>query len=161
VHEDMPRPDRRDFPLFRAVETRWADTDLYGHVNNVAYYAWFDTVVNAVLIDRGVLDLAGDGPIFLVAETRCRYFAPISFPEILDVGLGIERLGNRSVAYRLGVFGAGEPAARAVGRFVHVCVDRTARTPVPIPHAARARLAPAVLELREPGDGGDRSGSAT
>lgn len=131
--------------MFRTVTTRWSDNDAYGHVNNVVFYSWFDTVVNATLIELGLLDIDGSGPIFLVAETRCRYFASLSFPDSVAVGIAVDRLGRSSVTYRLGVFGTDGSMAAAAGRFVHVCVDRETRRSTPIPAAVRERLARELL----------------
>ena len=92
---------------FMTIATRWADNDAYGHVNNTVYYQWFDTAVNQWLVEQGLLDIADGDPIGLVVETGCSYFAPLSFPGDVDVGIAIERLGSSSVTYRIGVFGAG------------------------------------------------------
>ncbi len=135
---DLIRLPRQAFPAFRRIPTRWADNDIYGHVNNVVYYAFFDTAVNADLIDRRLLEPHGDGPIFVVAETRCRYFASLAFPVSVDVGIGVERLGRTSVTYVLGAFAAGSAEAAAACRFVHVCVDREHQRPQAIPDAWRA-----------------------
>ena len=133
---------RRDaFGPYRTVPTRWADNDVYGHVNNVVYYSWFDTAVNAWLIERGFLDLAGSAVVGLVVETTCSYFESVAFPEAVEVGLGVERLGNSSVTYRIGIFRQGGTLAAAQGRFTHVYVDRATQRPVPIPADLRAALA--------------------
>ena len=132
-----PRPA---YPYLHSLDTRWGDSDVYGHVNNVVYYSYFDTAVNAFLIAQGVLDPHSGDVIGLVVETGCRYFAPISFPELLSVGLGVERLGNSSVRYAVGVFREGEDAPAAQGNFVHVYVDRHTRRPVPLPAALRRVL---------------------
>lgn len=138
--QDTPRPARADFPHIDPITTRWADNDAYGHVNNVVYYQWFDTVVNRWLIERGLLDLHGTGPICLVVETSCRYHAEAAFPQRLEAGLRVARVGNSSVTYEIAVFRQGEPLALADGRFVHVCVDRATRRPVPLPAALREAL---------------------
>jgi acyl-CoA thioester hydrolase len=127
------------------VATRWADNDQYGHVNNVVYYAYFDSVVNAYLIERGLLDPQGGETIGLVVETGCRYYAPASFPEALEAGLRVAKLGNSSVRYELALFRAGEDQAIAEGFFVHVYVDRASRRPAALPDALRAALAPLVV----------------
>jgi acyl-CoA thioester hydrolase len=138
---DQPAPD---FPVLRTVPTRWSDNDVYGHVNNVVYYSLFDTTVNGWLIDTCGTDIRDLPAIGVVAETSCRFLRSTSFPEVLHVGLGLERRGRSSVVYRLAVFGtagdgpAGEPAA--VGRFVHVYVDRETRRPAPIPDQIAAAL---------------------
>ena len=135
-----PRP-RSAYKAWRTIPTRWADNDAYGHVNNVVFYAWFDTAVNAWLIEVGLLDIERGDPIGLVAETRCAYFAPLSFPQPVEVGLAVERLGTSSVTYRLGIFAEGQDAAAAEGEFTHVYVDRQSRKPTALPEAWRAKLA--------------------
>ena len=134
-----PRP-RSEYRAWRTIPTRWADNDAYGHVNNVVHYAWFDTAVNAWLVEAGLLDIAAGDPIGLVVETRCAYFAPLTFPESADVGIAVDRLGSSSVTYRLGIFAAGQAVAAAEGEFTHVYVDRTSRQPKPIPDSWRAKL---------------------
>jgi len=133
-------PRRADFVHFTPITTRWADNDVYGHVNNVVYYAFFDTAVNRLLIERGMLDLASSSTVGLVVETQCTYFASVSFPDAVQVGLRVEHLGKSSVRYALGVFRNDEPVAAALGRFVHVYVDRTTQRPVPVPAEVRAVL---------------------
>lgn len=135
-------PDRRaDYPHFLAITTRWSDNDQYGHVNNVVYYQYFDTVVNRTLIERGVLDTQAGEAIGLVVETGCRYFQPASFPDVIHAGLRVARIGTSSVRYEIGLFRNDEDSAVAQGHFVHVYVDRGSRRPVPIPPALRAVLA--------------------
>ena len=134
-----PRP-RSAYRAWRTVPTRWADNDAYGHVNNVVHYAWFDTAVNAWLVEAGLLDIAHGDPIGLVVETRCAYFAALSFPQAVDVGMAVERLGSNSVTYVLGIFAQGEQGAAAEGSFTHVYVDRASRKPKPLPDAWRAKL---------------------
>ena len=137
-----PIPTRADFREFRPITTRWLDNDAYGHVNNVVYYAWFDTVVNARLVEAGVLDPERGAVVGVVAETSCRFHDSVAFPEPVEAGLAIERLGTSSATYRIGIFRAGAEQASADGRFVHVYVDRATRRPVPIPDDVRAVLAP-------------------
>lgn len=138
---DRPRPDGRDaYARFRPITTRWLDNDVYGHVNNVVYYAFFDTAVNAHLIEAGVLDIHRGEVIGLVVETGCHYFAPLAFPEVVDAGIRVALLGRSSVRYEVGLFRAGETAACAQGHFVHVYVDRVSRRPVPLPAALRGVL---------------------
>jgi acyl-CoA thioester hydrolase len=108
------------------------DNDAYGHVNNVVYYSWFDTAVNAYLIERGVLDIHQGETIGLVIETQCNYFAPLAFPETVEVGIRVAKLGSSSVRYEVGIFGASDMTA-AKGHFVHVYVDKNTRRPVPLP----------------------------
>jgi len=131
---------RSEFRIWRNVTTRWADNDAYGHVNNTIFYQWFDSAVNAWMVEQGMLDIAKGDPIALVVETRCAYFAPLAFPQPVEVGLAIAELGRSSVRYRIGVFGEGESEAAAQGEFVHVVVDRANRRPVEIPAAWRTRL---------------------
>ena len=134
-----PRP-RSAYRVWRTIPTRWADNDSYGHVNNVVFYAWFDTAVNAWLVEAGLLDIEHGDPIGLVAETRCAYFAALAFPQAVEVGLAVERLGTSSVTYRLGVFAEGQAAAAAEGEFTHVYVDRASRKPTALPGEWRAKL---------------------
>jgi acyl-CoA thioester hydrolase len=136
----QPPPGRAEFKVWRKITTRWADNDAYGHVNNVVFYAWFDTAVNAWLVEAGLLDIEHGDPIGLVAETRCAYFAALAFPQSVEVGLAVERLGTSSVTYRLGVFAKGEGSAAAEGEFTHVYVDRASRKPAPLPEEWRAKL---------------------
>lgn len=131
-------PLRTDYPVFRALATRWMDNDHYGHINNVAYYSFFDTAVNGWLMDATGVDIRTLPAIGLVVETGCRYFKPLSFPDALEVGLGIERLGTSSITYRLAIFRAGEDSAAAAGRFVHVYVDAQTRQATAIPDVIRA-----------------------
>jgi acyl-CoA thioester hydrolase len=132
-----PLKGRDAYRVWREIGTRWADNDAYGHVNNTVYYAWFDTAVNAWLIEQGLLDLAAGNPIGFVVETGCRYARSLAYPETVDVGLAVETVGKSSVRYRLGVFSKNEPEAAAEGYFVHVYVDRTSRRPAELPVAWR------------------------
>ena len=131
---------RDSYRAWHDVTTRWADNDAYGHANNVVYYEWFDTAVNAWLIENGLLDLVAGDPIGLVVETGCRFAGPLAFPQPVEVGLAVERVGNTSVRYILGIFAKNEPEASAEGHFIHVYVDRTARRPVPLPDEWRRKL---------------------
>ncbi len=133
-------PGREDFPVHWPLTTRWADNDQYGHVNNVAYYSYLDTAVNAWLIQATGTDIRELPAIGIVAQTSCRFLSPLSFPDRLDVGIAMEHVGRSSVAYRLAVFRDGTQEACAVARFVHVYVDRVTRTPVPVPDRIRAAL---------------------
>jgi acyl-CoA thioester hydrolase len=149
-----PVPHGREaYRAWREIGTRWADNDAYGHVNNTVYYTWFDTAVNGWLIEAGLLDLAAGDPIGIVAETSCRYLKPLSYPDPVQVGLAVERLGTSSVRYRLGVFARGAAAPAAEGFFVHVYVDRAKRRPVALPEAWRGKLAELCLPIREDGEG--------
>lgn len=134
------RARRADYARFRSIPTRWMDNDVYGHVNNVVYYSFFDTAVNAALVDEGLLDPAAGEHICLVVETGCCFFEPVSFPEELDAGMRVERLGNSSVRYGIGLFRKGSDLAAAQGHFVHVCVASETRRPVPITDDMRAFL---------------------
>jgi acyl-CoA thioester hydrolase len=140
THE-LPPAERAAYRAFEAIDTRWQDEDVYGHVNNVSYYSFFDTAVNRRLIAAGVLDPRGSEAFGVVAETRCRYLASLGFPDRIEVGVRVERLGASSVTYGLAVFRAGEADAAAVGLFTHVYVDRASRRPTAIPEAVRAVLA--------------------
>lgn len=122
-----------DYRYVLPITTRWMDNDVYGHVNNVVYYSWFDTAVNATLIEKGVLDIHGGETIGLVIETQCNYFAPLAFPQTIEAGIRVTKLGTSSVRYEVGLFAQGEPLTAAKGHFVHVYVDRETRRPVPLP----------------------------
>lgn len=135
-----PLPGRDAFAAVRPIPTRWMDNDVYGHVNNVVYYSFFDTAVNAHLIEQGVLDPATSPAIGLVVETGCRYAGPISFPDRVDAGIRVARIGGSSVRYEIGLFRNDEAAACAFGHFTHVYVDRESRRPTPIPGPVRAVL---------------------
>jgi acyl-CoA thioester hydrolase len=130
---------REDFPVLRSLPTRWSDDDTYGHVNNVVHYSLFDTAVNGWLIAASGVDIRALPAIGLVVQTSCQYFAELRFPVVVTAGLGLERLGSTSVIYRLALFGEADPPA-AVGRFVHVYVDRGTRRPVPVPAEIRTAL---------------------
>ncbi|HEX9648007.1 MAG TPA: thioesterase family protein [Alphaproteobacteria bacterium] len=133
---------RTDYAYLRAVPTRWNDNDLYGHLNNVAYYEIFDTVINRFLIEEGGLDIARGPVIGIVPETRCRYLKPLRYPDVIDVGLAVARLGRTSVVYDIALFRQGEDDAAALGHFVHVFVARAAQDRTrPIPRRVRSALA--------------------
>jgi acyl-CoA thioester hydrolase len=135
-----PRVVRRaDFPVLRELPTRWSDDDTYGHVNNVVHYLMFDTAVNGWLIEASGTDIRTLPALGLVVETSCRYFAELRFPEVVTAAIALEKLGSSSVVYRLALFGA-DVSPAAVGRFVHVYVDRETRRPVPVPPEIRAAL---------------------
>lgn len=141
-----PQPKNRNaFVVFSQISTRWMDNDAYRHVNNVTYLSFFDTAVNAYLINGGVLDVDQSPVIGLVAQSHCDYFASISFPEVVDMGLAISRLGRSSVTYELGVFRQNQTTAAAQGRLVHVYVDRASNRPVDLPDALRSHLARLVI----------------
>ena len=141
-HGDFAPPFRAAYPVFLAIPTRWMDNDTYGHVNNVTYYAYFDTVVNEHLVRAGELDIRNGGAIGIVVETACRFHKPLSFPETVDAGMRVVRVGHSSVTYEIGLFRAGDDEAAATGRFVHVWVDRQHRRPIAVPATVRAALAP-------------------
>ncbi|KKW68586.1 hypothetical protein AAV94_04270 [Lampropedia cohaerens] len=137
----LPQPEGRDrYAAFEPITTRWSDNDIYGHVNNVVYYSWFDTAVNAHLIRHRALDLDHGSVIGLVVETQCNYFAPLAFPQRVDAGLRVTRIGRSSVRYEVGIFAEGAPLCAARGHFVHVYVDRSSRRPTALPEALRTRL---------------------
>lgn len=131
---------RADYPHFHAIQTRWMDNDVYGHVNNVVYYSWFDTAVNHFLMTRQALDIPNGAVIGLVIETHCNYFAPVSFPDAVQVGVRVASIGNSSVRYEVGIFREQDELAAAQGHFIHVYVDAAARRPVQVPAAMRAVL---------------------
>ncbi|MEP6881776.1 MAG: thioesterase family protein [Dokdonella sp.] len=131
---------RGDFNHFLPIATRWKDNDIYGHVNNVEYYSYFDTVINMYLIGEGGLDIHSGEVIGVCAESHCKYFGGFAFPATIDAGLRVEHLGNSSVRYGVGLFRQGEENAAAVGWFVHVFVDRDARKPTSIPERLRRAL---------------------
>ena len=137
----MPEDTRRDFPHFAHIPTRWMDNDVYGHLNNVVYYSYFDTVINRWLIDEGGLDIQGGAVIGLCVESRCAYLRALAFPDALEAGLRVAHLGRSSVRYEIAIFVAGDEAARAQGEFVHVFVDRASRRAVEIPPRLRQALA--------------------
>lgn len=139
--QPKPQPEHRDaYKAFRPITTRWMDNDAYGHVNNVVYYSWFDTAVNAYLIERGVLDIHTGETIGLVIETQCNYFASLAFPQNVEAGLRVAHMGTSSVRYEVGLFAQGEPLTAAKGHFVHVYVDSKTRRPVPLPAPLKAVL---------------------
>jgi acyl-CoA thioester hydrolase len=140
-------PSRRgDYPAFLAIATRWMDNDTYGHVNNVTYYAYFDTVVNEHLVRAGGLEIRTGPAIGIVVETACRFHRPLSFPDIVDAGMRVAAIGRSSVRYEIALFRRGDDDPAATGRFVHVWVDRVHRRPVAVPVRIRAALEP--LRLR-------------
>jgi acyl-CoA thioester hydrolase len=134
---------RSDYLHFQGIATRWHDNDVYGHVNNVVYYSYFDSVVNTYLIESGGLDIHSGDVVGYVVSSSCDYFSAIAFPESIEVGLRISKLGNSSVTYELAIFKAGIDNACAAGRFVHVFVNRESNRPQAIP----ARLREAMTRL--------------
>ena len=134
---DIRAPRRGEFTVLRSIATRWMDNDHYGHVNNVAYYSYFDTAVNGYLIEASGTDVRELAAIGIVAESGCQFLQAASFPDTIHAGLAVERLGTSSVVYQIALFRNAEDAPCAVGRFVHVYVDRATRRPVPVPGAIR------------------------
>ncbi len=129
------------YPYMQTIPTRWMDNDIYGHVNNVVYYSYFDTVINTWLIREGGLDIHAGAQIGLCAESHCRFLGPLVFPETIRAGLRVARLGRSSVRYEIGLFAEGHDTPAAEGSFVHVFVDRATRTPTPLNATLRAALA--------------------
>ena len=138
-----PEP-RTAYRHFAPLTTRWADNDVYGHVNNVVYFSLFDTAVNAYLIHAGALDIHAGAVIGLVVETHCNYFSSLAFPQRIEAGLRVARQGSSSVRYEVGLFAEGEAHCAARGHFIHVYVDRETRRPVPLPPPLVAALAPLI-----------------
>jgi acyl-CoA thioester hydrolase len=143
---DRPLPELRSaYRHFRPIPTRWMDNDVYGHVNNVQYYSFFDTVVNGYLIAERALDPQASPVIGLVVETKCNYFESLGFPDEIHAGLRVARIGGSSVRYEIGLFCGEAAQAAAQGHFVHVYVARATRRPVPLPDALKRALAPLVV----------------
>jgi len=140
-----PPETRAAYRRFVPITTRWADNDVYGHVNNVVYYAFFDTAVNSVLIAEGALDIAKSAVIGLVVETGCRYYRSMAFPDRVTAGIRVAHLGTSSVRYEVGLFREDEEEAAAQGHFVHVYVDRATQRPVPLPEDLRRVLGPLAV----------------
>jgi len=136
------QPGRDDFPVMRTIGTRWGDEDVYGHVNNVVYYSFFDTAVNGYLIEASGADIRRLHAIGLVVETSCRFLRPLSFPGDVHAGLAVTRLGSTSVTYEIGLFQGDDPAPAGLGRFAHVYVDESTRRPTPVPQVIRMAVAP-------------------
>jgi acyl-CoA thioester hydrolase len=130
-------PTRAAFPRFVPIATRWSDNDAYGHLNNVVYYSLFDSAVNTILIEAGLLDPASSPIIGLVVESNCRFYSSLTYPELVQVGVAVEHLGRSSVRYHLAAFRTGAPEAAAAGRYTHVYVDRQTNRPFPIPEGHR------------------------
>lgn len=145
----MPKLTRADYPHLLEMPTRWADNDVYGHVNNVEYYAFFDTIINTFLIREGGLDILTGEAIGVCAESSCRYHASLSFPDVVEGALRVAHLGRSSVRYEIALFKAGMDHPAASGSFVHVFVDRELRRPAEIPPRVRAALEPLVVVTEE------------
>ena len=140
MNKPAPAPTRTRYAHFQAITTRWMDNDVYGHLNNVVHYSLFDTAVNRMLIEAGVLDIHAGAVIGLVVHTQCHYYDSISFPQTVHAGVRVDHLGRSSVRYELGLFADAAERAAAVGHFTHVYVERSTRRPVPLPPALRAAL---------------------
>jgi acyl-CoA thioester hydrolase len=136
----MRNATRSEFPHFLAIPSRWMDNDVYGHVNNVVYYSYFDTAVNQFLIERGVLDIHKGDIVGFVVDSGCAYYSSLSFPDKVQVGIRVAKLGNSSVRYEIGIYRNDDPLPCASGHFVHVYVERASNRPVPIPAPVRAVL---------------------
>ena len=134
-----PQITRAEYSHYTSLPTRWMDNDVYGHVNNALYYAFFDTAINEYLIAEGGLDITG-AVVGFAAESQCQYLRPLAFPGVIEIGLRVGKLGNSSVRYELAIFKQGEPFASAAGYFVHVFVDRETQKPVPMPTTIRSAL---------------------
>lgn len=137
---EQPQHLRDQYRHFQPITTRWHDNDIYGHVNNVTYYSFFDSAMNLYLIERGGLDIQNGEVIGFVVSSSCEYFAPIAYPEIIEVGLRVAKLGNSSVQYELAIFRLGEAQACAAGKMVHVFVERVSNRPIAIPMPLRRAL---------------------
>jgi acyl-CoA thioester hydrolase len=146
-----PAPKSRDaFARFIPITLRWMDNDVYGHINNVVYYSFFDTAVNQYLIDAGVLDVEHGATIGLVVHTECDYFSPLAFPGTVEAGLRVLTMGTSSITYEIGLFAAGAQETAACGRFVHVYVDRQTRRPQPLPAALQDALSNLLMREARP-----------
>lgn len=141
-----PQITRSEYPRFTTLPTRWMDNDVYGHINNALYYAFFDTAINQYLIAEGGLDITTGTVIAFAVESQCQYFRPLAFPEVIEVGLRVGKLGNSSVRYELAIFKQGETHAAAAGYFVHVFVNRETQRPVAMPERIRAALGRLISE---------------
>jgi len=140
--------DRTSYSIFYPLTTRWSDNDIYGHINNVVYYSYFDSVVNRFLIEQGGLDIQHDNVVAYVVQSQCHYVSPLAYPNDIEIGLRVEKLGNSSVTYQLGVFKIGEDKASAHGSFVHVFVDRTANKSIAIPNEIRLAFESILLNKK-------------
>jgi acyl-CoA thioester hydrolase len=145
---ERPSAEPRDaYPFFSRITTRWMDNDVYGHINNVVYYSFFDTAVNGYLIERGALDIHAGEVIGLVVETHCNFFAPLRFPQFVEAGVRVAHVGTSSVRYEIGLFADEVPTCAASGHFVHVYVDRRTRRPAALPEALLKALAPLRVDV--------------
>jgi acyl-CoA thioester hydrolase len=145
---ERPNAEPRDaYPFFSRITTRWMDNDVYGHINNVVYYSFFDTAVNGYLIERGALDIHAGAVIGLVVETHCNFFAALQFPQFVEAGVRVAHVGTSSVRYEIGLFADEMPTCAASGHFVHVYVDRRTRRPAALPEALLQALAPLRVDV--------------
>jgi len=145
---ERPTAERRDAYLhFTRITTRWMDNDVYGHINNVVYYSFFDTAVNGYLIERGALDIHAGPVIGLVAETHCNFFAPLQFPQFVEAGMRVSRVGTSSVRYEIGLFADEVPTCAASGHFIHIYVERLTRRPAALPESLLQALAPLRIDV--------------
>ncbi|MCH2297219.1 MAG: acyl-CoA thioesterase [SAR324 cluster bacterium] len=138
--------NREDLKAWTKIPTRWMDDDIYGHVNNVVYYSYFDTAVNGNLIRATGQDIRSQDAIGIVVESGCTFHRELSFPQVIEAGLLVEKIGNSSVTYRVGLFIEDDSEPAASGHFVHVYVDRENRRPVPVPENIRQALRPIMLK---------------
>ncbi|MDA0796369.1 MAG: thioesterase family protein [Proteobacteria bacterium] len=136
----MSDDQRSDYKYFSSMTTRWMDNDIYGHVNNAVYYSYFDSVTNKYLIEKGGLDIHNSDVIGFVVASACQYRSPVAYPELLDAGLRVNKLGNSSVEYGIAIFKEGARQASAMGTFTHVFVNRSTDKSVPIPRDLRVAL---------------------
>jgi acyl-CoA thioester hydrolase len=134
----IPDLHRQNFPKLVPISTRWSDNDIYLHVNNVVYFSFFDTAVNQILVENGSLQFEQSNEVGLVVNNQCQFFASISFPDRVTVGVSVEKIGNSSVTYRLGIFKNEDDTLCALGLYTHVYVDRATHRPIPIPEKTRA-----------------------
>ena len=147
----MRTTPRSEFPHFLALPTRWMDNDVYGHVNNVQYYSFFDTAVNQFLIERGVLDIYNDAVVGFVVDSGCAYFSSIAFPDVIHAGIRVAKLGNSSVRYEIALYRNDDALPCAAGHFVHVYVERSSNRSVPIPAPVRSVLETLIANLSPTG----------
>lgn len=142
----IPNLQRQDFPKIFTMTTRWSDNDIYLHVNNVVYFSYFDTAVNQNLLESGALTIENSEVVGLVVNNQCQFFASIAFPDTVHVGLSVEKIGNSSVTYRLGIFKNDENQLSALGSYTHVYVNRKTQRPVPIPEQTRILFESLLVE---------------
>lgn len=145
MSERLKPSPRSMYPHFDKQSTRWNDNDIYGHINNAVHFQLFDSAVNRFLIDGGALDIQHGATVSFVVDNRCAYFSPIRYPDVVHVGIRVARMGNSSLDYDIGIFRNDDSLASAVGRFVHVYVDRVTNKPVPIPYEVKRLLAEIIL----------------